>query len=60
MAIRKRFVDDCDRGIGPLIGRAEESALAETSADGCEVVAAHIANERNLATKAFRDWPFSR
>src|SRR5207244_4517397 len=37
-----------------LIGRAEESAFAQTRADGCKVVAADVANERDLAGKTIR------
>ena len=54
VAIRKRLVDDRHRRIGLLIRRAEESALAQTRADGCKVVAAHVANERDLVGKTVR------
>ena len=49
VAIRERLVHDRDRRIGLLIRSAEHPALAQTGADGCKVVAAHIANERDLA-----------
>jgi hypothetical protein len=48
MAIGKRLVDDCYGRIGLLIGRGEESALAQACADGCKVVAAYVSDECNL------------
>ena len=48
MPIRKRFVDDRHRRIGLLIRQTEGSAFPQTRADGCEVVAAHVTDERHL------------
>ncbi len=58
MAVCKRLVDDRYGRIGLLIGRAEESALAQTRADGGKVVAAHVTNERDLRGKTVRRLAF--
>src|SRR5437870_933627 len=49
VAIRKRLVDDRYGRIGFLIRRAEESARAQTCANGRKVVAAHVSDECDLA-----------
>src|SRR3977135_1908645 len=52
MRIGKGLVHDCYGRIGLLIGRDEESALAQACADGCKVVAAYVSDECNLARYA--------
>jgi hypothetical protein len=48
MAGGKRLVDDGQGQRGRLVRRAEESAFVQRRANGGEVVAAHVTNERDL------------
>src|ERR1700716_4174509 len=52
MPIGKRLVNDCHGKFGFLIGRIEESALAQAYSDGCEVVTAYVSDECDLARYA--------